>query len=431
MATKQQDRNSHLSRRQLRVIALLGVPTFGLALTTTVVTTYLPLIAKRFTGSTTVVGLVIGSEGVMALWLPLVAGTWSDELSTRLGGRLPFVLAGSIPLVVALGLLGFVGSLAPLVALVVVFFVGYFIAYEPYRALYPDLVPTKAAGRSQAGQALWRGAGTGLALVAGGFLFAIAQWVPFVASAAVYAVAIGLFVWAMLRHGRVPDQDRRGASGLRSALGELRKLVSEHPALRAYMAANALWELSLGALKTFVVLFLTRGLGKSLDTSSLIIGGAAIFILLAAPVSGNLADRFGRFPVLAVTLWLYGLGLLVPAVTQSPAILVPLLPVLAFGGAVIMTLPYALLMPLMPARSHGALTGFYSLSRGIGTMLGPLCAGGAIELLRSPLSSTHGYAAMWGVCGVSILLSIPFLRWMQSSETDRRRLRAQAHRANA
>jgi MFS family permease len=106
-------------------------------------------------------------------------------------------------------------------------------------------------------------------------------------------------------------------------------------------------------------------------------------------------------------------------------------PFIALGGGVLMALPYALLMPLMPAKSHGGLTGFYSLSRGIGTMLGPLCAGAAIQLLRTPLSSTHGYAAMWAVCGGSVLLSIPFLRWMRTSEADRRKLRAEAQGAGA
>lgn len=78
-----------------RTVALLGIPTLALALATTVVTTYLPVVAQGFVGSTLVVGLIIGAEGVMALWLPLVVGSWSDRLRTRIGGRLPFLIAGS------------------------------------------------------------------------------------------------------------------------------------------------------------------------------------------------------------------------------------------------------------------------------------------------------------------------------------------------
>lgn len=424
--TQQSERG--LQAGEKAIIALLGVPTLGLALATTVVTTYLPLIARQFTGSTTIIGMIIGIEGLLALVLPLLFGTWSDQLRSRLGGRLPFVLGAAPGLAVSLALLGFARSLLATVLLVLAFFAAYFIAYEPYRALYPDLVAGDAAGRAQSIQALWRGAGTGLALVGGGLLFAAARWLPFVTAAVAFVAALVVFSLVLLHRG-VPQQDERTALGLRKALLELRSLIAEHPALRAYMVANALWELSLGAIKTFVVLFLTAGLGKSLTTAALIIGGVAVVILISAPFSGQLADRLGRLRILNIALWVYGLGLLVPLATQTPYLVLPAIPAIAFGGAVVMSLPYAILIPLMPARSHGALTGFYSLSRGIGTMLGPVLAGAAVQLLRQPLSSTHGYAAIWGVAGVAILLSLHFLSRLRGAEADREALRKQAHAA--
>lgn len=421
-----QRRDRDLSRRERSIIALLGVPTLGLALAITVVSTYLPLIARQFTGSTTVIGLIIGAEGMLALFLPLVFGSWSDQLRTRAGGRLPFVLGAAPPLAVTLAVLGFASSLLMTVLLVAGFFVAYFIAYEPYRALYPDLVSGDAAGRAQSIQALWRGAGTGLALVGGGVLFGVARWLPFVAAAAVFVVGTAAFTAALLRRG-VPGQDEHAARGLRDAAGDLLHLIAEHPALRAYMLANAMWEVSLGAIKTFVILFLTAGMGYGVTDAALIVGAVAVIILISAPISGKLADRFGRLRILNFALWGYGLGLLVPLVTQTPYLVLPVIPVIAFGGAVVMSLPYAVLMPMMPARSHGSLTGFYSLSRGIGTMLGPILAGAAVELLRTPLSSTHGYAAIWGVAAVAILVSLLFLRRLRREEADRRALRRAAH----
>jgi MFS family permease len=163
-------------------------------------------------------------------------------------------------------------------------------------------------------------------------------------------------------------------------------------------------------MKTFIVLYITRGLGLSMQEASLAIGAGAIVILAASPVSGKLADRLGRARVMKAALWVYGLGLLVPVLTTTPAIVAAAVPLVAFGGGAIMTLPYALLMPLMPEGRHGALSGFYSLSRGVGTALGPLLAGVAISVGRGPLASSHGYAAMWGVCAVAILASIPLLR---------------------
>jgi hypothetical protein len=40
----------------------------------------------------------------------------------------------------------------------------------------------------------------------------------------------------------------------------------------------------------------------------------------------------------------------------------------------------------------------------------------AIALLRGPLSGTEGYAAMWLVCSLVILASIPLLRRVRDAE---------------
>src|SRR5947209_5132019 len=94
-----EQREQELDRSDKRGLALLAVPSFALALATTTVTSYMPVVAKQFTGSTLIIGVVVGAEGFLALWLPLAAGAWSDRLRTRFGGRLPFVL-GATPVVV-------------------------------------------------------------------------------------------------------------------------------------------------------------------------------------------------------------------------------------------------------------------------------------------------------------------------------------------
>jgi MFS family permease len=94
--------------------------------------------------------------------------------------------------------------------------------------------------------------------------------------------------------------------------------------------------------------------------------------------------------------------------------------VIAFGGGVVMTLPYALLIPLMDEGDHGLTTGLYSLSRGVGTALGPLLAGVAIQSLSGVFDGTDGYQAMWGVCAVAILSAIPLLGRLKERAQDTR-----------
>jgi MFS family permease len=402
-----------VSRRALRadekrVLALLGLPTAALALAITVVTTYLPVVAREFLDSTTVIGVLIGLEGVMALWVPLLVGAWSDDLRTPLGGRLPFLVAATPLVVVSLLLIGFANGTAVAALSAGLFFFAYFVAYEPYRALYPDLLDAAVAGRAQSSQAIFRGAGTGLALVGGGLLVSVGDSLPFFAAAAVTAVTMVVFVEVARRRRRerLRDDDEDGPSG-RMSPHELLALLRDRPELGHYLLANALWEGSLSALKTFVFLFIVDGVGLSASAAAGIVGGVALVALVGAPISGALGDRLGRLRFMLAVLPVYGLGLLVPAFTQATAAIVPTMLVVGFSGGLVMTLPYAILQPLMPPGRHGALTGFYSVSRGVGAALGPLLAGLAIQLLHGPFAATDGYAAMWLVCGGAILLSLP------------------------
>jgi MFS family permease len=387
-----------LRRSELRTLAILGVPTFALALAITVVSTYLPVLAKSFDASAVVVGLLIGGEGLMALWLPLYVGSWSDRLRTPIGSRLPFILGATPALVVGLVLLGFADSIATAAVFGALFFAAYFIAYEPYRALYPDLVEDAIAGRAQGSQAIFRGLGTFLAIVGGGLLFTLADWAPFVAAAAVVFVCLGAFSWAGIRFRR--RERHHGEEDLVDVARDVVGLVRGDRELQAFLVANALWELALAALKTFVVLYVTKTMGLSLAGSSLVIGAAAVVVLAGALVSGELGDRIGRTSVMRMSLIAYGCGLIVPFATTAPWLVALATPVVAFGGGVTMSLPYALLMPMMPRGAHGTLTGFYSLSRGLGVSLGPLLGGVAIQIAGGD------YRAVWFVCAAAIFGSL-------------------------
>lgn len=397
-----------MTRDERRLLALLGLPTFGLALSITIVSTYLPVLVREFTDSATVIGLIIGGEGVFALFLPLIVGSWSDNVETRLGRRIPFLAVAAPVAVLALVLMPFAPSIGLLAAATFAFFTAYFAYYPPYRALYPDLVAAHLHGRAQSSQALWRGIGLGAALVGGGALLALWRPLPFLLSAAALA-AVTLVLLARVEEPR----EAIGCClphGLPETARRVWVIFRDHRDMRAVLAANALWELTLAALKSFIVLFIVVGLGRSVGFASALIGVVAAASLVAALMAGSLADRYGLVRVTRIALWVYGVGLLIPFLTQSPALVLPVLPLIAFGGAVIMTLPYGLLMDMMPPDSHGAVSGLYGLSRGLGTLLGPLLTGVAVDALAPVLESTDGYSAMFLVAGAAILLSIPLLR---------------------
>ena len=239
----------------------------------------------------------------------------------------------------------------------------------------------------------------------------LAEPTPFVTAAVLSTLGLAMFVRAILRLD-IHEPERSTGSGIKDDIRRQWRLLRTRQDLRLYMCANACWELSFSALKTFIALYLTVGRGFSLTNASLVIGGVALLLLVASPVSGSFGDRYGRMRVMQWSLLVYGVALLVPFIVRASAVVVPVVPIIALGGGVVMTLPYAILQRLMRDQDRGALTGLYSFSRGAGTVLGPLLAGAAVTLTSGSIfEQTEGYQAMWGIIAGATLLSLwPLIR---------------------
>jgi MFS family permease len=75
----------------------LGLGAFGLAFSLTITAAYLPPLLAQFTDSKTLISAVLGAEGLFALTLPVVIGSWSDTFHTPLGRRPPVMGAPPRP----------------------------------------------------------------------------------------------------------------------------------------------------------------------------------------------------------------------------------------------------------------------------------------------------------------------------------------------
>jgi MFS family permease len=382
-----------------RLIWMLGLGAFALAWSLTTVAAYLPPVLGRFTDSQTLIGGVLGAEGAFALALPLLVGPLSDRARVAFGRRRIFMLAALPPLVAALALLGSMPTLGLTIAVTAVFFVAYYVFEPPYRSLYPDRLDDRALGRSQSVQHLERGAALGLALVLGGVLYGLWRGLPFVVAALVVAVSAGVLV-AWVHEGEHAEESPSLAAPF--------SILRRNPRVRLFLVANTAWELTFAGMRTFVVLYVTKGLGESVLVSSAVLGAVAVGYLIAAVVAGKLGERFGTARTILVAGAVYGVGLCGGGLPHAwHWVYLAVIAVVAIAAGIVMTLAWALLFELAGDADHASIAGLATTTKGLGLVLGPVLAGLAIDQSRGWLAATHGYQALWPTVGVPILLSLP------------------------
>jgi MFS family permease len=400
--TAEAARQSGAVRRS--VFWILGAGAFGLAFSITTTAAYLLL--HRFTESGTLIGLVLGAEGVFALTLSPVIGPWSDAFHTPMGRRRPFMFAALGPLGFCLLLMPFMPNLWTTTLIVLAFFFAYYVYEPPYRGLYPDVLPPSVYGRAQGIQHVLRGIALGAALVGGGFLLKVWHAAPFVLAAFVTTGACAipiLFIREDGGHGNVFE-------GVETYFKRSWSIFQQEAAVRRFLFCNAAWEGTFAAARTFVVLYVLDGLNESKAISSALLGAVATGYVVAALLASKLGDRFGIARVIFWSSWLYGGGFLVAGFASTWqnwyfALIIPV----AVSGGLVMTLAWGLLFKLMPEEHRGAVSGLATTTKGLGLLLGAPIAGAAIDLARPYLPATNGYQILWPVCAIPILAVIPLV----------------------
>jgi maltose/moltooligosaccharide transporter len=389
-----------------KFLLLLGAPSLGLAFAITILTTFLPSVLSNL-ASPLAIGLILGGEGIFGATLPIILGSMSDR-ARNVTERFRYLVPAITLMMVGLTFVAAFNTLWFIAVMVVFFYLGYYAYLAPYWAIYPDLIPKSLSGRSRSAETLWQVIGSFLALVSGGFLIGLWQGLPFVTAAALMG-GVTIILWFTIQaHEQIKVKHDHKTH--KEAFAYVFRILKNNHDIRNLSIANALWNASLQTIRTFVVLFFVVGLHKSNEfVSGVAFPIAAIGLLVMAPLSGKIADTYGHIRTLKIAVAIYGVGAIVPWLTQDYWV-VAIVPFVAGAAATVMTLPYAALMRLLNGESHGSASGIFGFSRAVGAFLGPLITGAAIVIERPHLPSTSGYAVMWLMVAIFNLSSLFFLR---------------------
>ena len=317
------------------------------------------------------------------------------------------MLAALGPIGFTLLLMPFMPNLWTATLIVLAFFFAYYIYEPPYRGLYPDLIPLSHQGRAQSVQHVLRGTALLAALVGGGFLLKLWSAGPFVLAAFLTTAACGATI-ALAREETTGTH--RVFEGVRAYVARSWEILCEERDVRRFLLANAAWEGSFAAARTFVVLYVVEGLGQSEAISSAVLGAVGTGYVIAAVFAGRLGDRFGIARVIFCASFVYGGGYLVAGLAQRWhdwyfGLIVPV----AVAGGTVMTLAWGLLFKLTPPHRRGTISGLATTTKGLGLLIGAPLAGLAIDLSRPYLGATSGYQVLWPICALPVLLAIPLV----------------------
>jgi maltose/moltooligosaccharide transporter len=398
----------------VRTMLVLTLPTLGFAAALSLVTMYLPVILedilKGNPAKGTLIGFAIGGEGVFSAMIPIVVGVVSDRIWTkRWGRRQPFMIFAAPFMAASLMLAPFQPTYISIAVSTFVFFAAYHFYTSPYQSLLPDVTPAGNHGKVQGYQSFMRGGGMFMGMSVAGLLFYRWKPLPFI----LWGLLIMGFTYLTVAKINEPEPDRSLLPPRQGIWGEVKRIwrsTRQNKDIQRFMVAAFLWESTLAALRPFIMLYFKFSLGSNTQVGGLVMILVGAMYMVGGIASGYLADKYGRARVMRVGLWVYLGGCILGVFMTNIKWAFICLPVFGLGASVVLTLPYAILIQLMPKAHVGQFTGMFSMMRGFANIVAPLVAGAAIDIADRYMKEGREYSVIWMVSGLMIVISLFFFR---------------------
>jgi MFS family permease len=361
-------------------------------------------------GGAFAVGLIFAARMLPSLLFGLAAGTIADRADRA--RQLLAVAAAALVLMAGFSWLVGTGSLSLWHVVVFGFAAGCVQVFDtPARqALVLDTVPKEAALRAMALTALAARFAAAVGALAGGLLIPLAGVERcYLVIAAVYGIAA-----LLVARLRVPQEHRSAAAAppFRQALRDAARLMIDVPAVRTLVIAGIACEIFAfshsSALPIFTQNVLSSGAeGLGTLNAAVAVGGAiAVALLSLLPGEGR------RQPLLGAIFVLYGLSIMVFAMTRDLTVAAGVLLVTGFCAAAFDVLQQTLIQMAVPDEQRGRAVGVWVLSIG-SAPAGHLEMGILAAALGAPVALFINGALTLASAAI-LLVRSPDYRWRQS-----------------
>ena len=423
-----------------RITVLIGLGFFTMGLMDPLYDTYVPIFLQDFLSSRFLIGSIMTLDNLLALFLIPIVSNLSDNTSTRIGRRMPWILV-TVPLSgIFFALLPYgalpAGSLAMIVVLIFFLNLAKQAARGPVVALMPDTIPGEY--RSEANGVI--NTMGGIAAVVGTIVLAplmdleltlpvIGQTqrrLPFLI-AGVLVITATVLLFSFVREGAAAREKRdrtRLLDSLRLVFGG-----SDHSAMLILLSLF-FWFLGYQGVLPFMGIYSREVLGVSEGLAGLSPGAVAIgYVLLAIP-SGIIAHRFGRRRVIRFCLIGIVAALLLMFVHEPMMRMIGVPPqagwvvflflLFCFGmmwGSVI-TNSFPMLWQMATFSSMGIYTGLYYFFSQAAAIVSPPLSGGAIDLFSLGFGDTVGLRMIFLYSAIMMAIAFLIMGRVTGGEAD-------------
>ncbi len=219
---------------------VLTLPTFAFSAASTLVPFYVPQFLYDYTSSNTLVGFIVGGEGIFCVLIPLWVGVQSDRMWTeRWGRRRPFMIYAAPFMAASLILVPFQPGLVPIAVSTFIFFAAYHFYSSPYQSLLPDVTPSGFHGRVQGYQGVMRGGGMFLGMLAAPFLFGLWKPLPFIITGVLIMVFTYITV-SKVEEPRLPAKQQEEHGSLWAEMARLGRATWANKPIRPLHGGSVL-----------------------------------------------------------------------------------------------------------------------------------------------------------------------------------------------
>ncbi|MEU6818596.1 MFS transporter [Streptomyces sp. NPDC046860] len=379
-----------------RVTFLVALAVFAQESTWNFYESQVPPLLREHLTSAAVVGLLMGMDNLLGIFIQPWIGARSDRTRTAWGRRMPYLVVGMPIAAVLFVLIPHAAASLPLLIAVMFSYALVANTFKPIaEALVPDFIAPERRSRANAAVKIASSITTIVAALISLLLVDDHPKTAFAIPALIMLISIGVLSLTVrdsrssaYRSLPAKSEDPRttepAAPRVRDTFVDIIKDRdrSRLLLLAAIFLFGSAWASSRSLITPYGMEALTMSRG---DAGSLTLPSGIAFILAAYPAA-MFAERFGRLRVMATGMTAFAAAMILGTAVQNPAGTLVALCVAAAGGACFLVNGVVVLWNLAPsAQVFAAYGGLYTVAWTGGGFLGPALVGAMVDVTGWPL----------------------------------------------